>query len=581
MNKKMFIVVFVGLILTIAVLSANVPNLIDYQGRLTDASENPLDGSYSIVFSIYDVDTGGTALWSETQTIDVNEGLFQVILGSNTSLSEDLFDGSELWIGINVESDGEMSPRTKIVSVPYSRTDRDWTIDGNDMYSNNSGNIGIGTTSPSHVVEIEGTTSNPLLYINKTGSGRGLKVRTTSACAIWVENAGNHGLRVTQANGDGVHVTNANGDGIEVQSAGGFAGRFNGDGYFSGNVGIGTTSPDDQLTIQGSSYPWITIESTSVEGGGLSLSSSEEEWQIYTENTDLTFWQGDDYSGQERMVIDDQGNVGIGTTNPEAELDVNGNYVWHAPHNFMLRGDGEFSFDFPDGDGNDHWHVWDPVHGSILTATNDGNVGIGTNSPDALLVLQDADDNPWIGFCHADGTEIGHIDVDSDGHMWMGTNDANPLTLFTNNGSDLTLNDGLIGIGTEEPNYTLDIATYNEEAIRIRNTEGDDNNGLAFAVGESSPWMDITESEEFRIKHTHYDSLGMWNDGNNTRLLIDGSGNVGIGTETPARTLHVNDYMRLEPVSDPPDTPSAGDIYFDSDDNKLKCFDGTDWQDCW
>jgi len=93
--------------------------------------------------------------------------------------------------------------------------------------------------------------------------------------------------------------------------------------------------------------------------------------------------------------------------------------------------------------------------------------------------------------------------------------------------------------------------------------------------------MDITESEEFRIKHTHYDSLGMWNDGNNTRLLIDGSGNVGIGTETPARTLHVNDYMRLEPVSDPPDTPSAGDIYFDSDDNKLKCFDGTDWQDCW
>jgi len=208
MNKKMFIVVFVGLILTIAVLSANVPNLIDYQGRLTDASENPLDGSYSIVFSIYDVDTGGTALWSETQTIDVNEGLFQVILGSNTSLSEDLFDGSELWIGINVESDGEMSPRTKIVSVPYSRTDRDWTIDGNDMYSNNSGNIGIGTTSPSHVVEIEGTTSNPLLYINKTGSGRGLKVRTTSACAIWVENAGNHGLRVTQANGDGVHVTN-------------------------------------------------------------------------------------------------------------------------------------------------------------------------------------------------------------------------------------------------------------------------------------------------------------------------------------------------------------------------------------
>jgi hypothetical protein len=57
-------------------------------------------------------------------------------------------------------------------------------------------------------------------------------------------------------------------------------------------------------------------------------------------------------------------------------------------------------------------------------------------------------------------------------------------------------------------------------------------------------------------------------------------GNVGINTTSPARTLHVNQYMRLEPVSAPPDNPSPGDIYFDSDDNKLKCYDGSGWQNC-
>jgi hypothetical protein len=59
------------------------------------------------------------------------------------------------------------------------------------------------------------------------------------------------------------------------------------------------------------------------------------------------------------------------------------------------------------------------------------------------------------------------------------------------------------------------------------------------------------------------------------------NGNVGIGTTSPARKLHINDVMRLEPRNSAPSSPSAGDIYFDSSDNKLKCYDGTTWQACW
>lgn len=63
-------------------------------------------------------------------------------------------------------------------------------------------------------------------------------------------------------------------------------------------------------------------------------------------------------------------------------------------------------------------------------------------------------------------------------------------------------------------------------------------------------------------------------------IYYNGSSNVGIGTNAPARTLHVDYVLRLEPTSAAPASPAAGDIYFDSDDNKLKCFDGTSWQNC-
>jgi hypothetical protein len=55
-------------------------------------------------------------------------------------------------------------------------------------------------------------------------------------------------------------------------------------------------------------------------------------------------------------------------------------------------------------------------------------------------------------------------------------------------------------------------------------------------------------------------------------------GNVGIGTTTPARKLHVSDAMRLEPTTAPA-SPAAGDLYFDSSTNKLRCYDGTAWND--
>lgn len=68
-------------------------------------------------------------------------------------------------------------------------------------------------------------------------------------------------------------------------------------------------------------------------------------------------------------------------------------------------------------------------------------------------------------------------------------------------------------------------------------------------------------------------------------MVLGGTGadaiNVGIGTTSPARTLHVNAIMRLEPIPSAPTSPAKGDIYFDSTLNKLRVFDGVVWQNCW
>lgn len=52
------------------------PQLINYQGYLTDGDSNPITGSRSIEFSIYDSATGNMLLWNETQSVTVLYGVF-------------------------------------------------------------------------------------------------------------------------------------------------------------------------------------------------------------------------------------------------------------------------------------------------------------------------------------------------------------------------------------------------------------------------------------------------------------------------------------------------------------------------
>ncbi len=120
--------ILIGLILALFIFGAmtaladpgaQAPTLISYQGFLTVSDGNPMTGTVTLQFDLYDSETGGTPLWTETQAgVTVSDGYFAVMLGSVTPLSASDFSGSERWLKVTV--DGTAMPRQRFASVPYA-----------------------------------------------------------------------------------------------------------------------------------------------------------------------------------------------------------------------------------------------------------------------------------------------------------------------------------------------------------------------------------------------------------------------------------------------------------------------------
>ena len=129
--------------------AATVSGRIPVQGRLTNGSGAPLDGTYSITFRLYGQSSGGAAVCSDTNSVQVENGLFTSEIWGDCGSSD--MDGRQLYLGIEVESDGEMTPRQPIRPVPYA-------------FSLKPGVI-ISSTSSNAVIHAE----------NYHSSGRGLR----------------------------------------------------------------------------------------------------------------------------------------------------------------------------------------------------------------------------------------------------------------------------------------------------------------------------------------------------------------------------------------------------------------------
>jgi hypothetical protein len=101
---------------------AQAPTTMAYQGRLLTAAGVPVTTTTSVVFRIYAAASGGSYIWTEITpsiTPDAN-GVFTVLLGSNTALTPSVFDGTTRYLSLQVGGDAEMVQRQALSSVPYA-----------------------------------------------------------------------------------------------------------------------------------------------------------------------------------------------------------------------------------------------------------------------------------------------------------------------------------------------------------------------------------------------------------------------------------------------------------------------------
>ncbi len=215
---------------------ADVPKLVNFQGRLTDAAGKFVpDGNYSVTFKIYRDSTGGSSRWTEAQLVSCNKGLFNVILGAVTPIPDSIFEYPVTWLGIQVAADPEMTPRQKVVSGGYSyyalNSDKLDGLHASDFTSpvSDFGRLNVAADL------YEGASTLTSKYVNTTGPD---SVTSSTGSAIIGNAVGTSGSRIHGVKGY------ANNSGTERAYGGYFIADSAGTGtqhYGATSVGYGSS----------------------------------------------------------------------------------------------------------------------------------------------------------------------------------------------------------------------------------------------------------------------------------------------------------------------------------------------------
>jgi len=287
----------------------------------------------------------------------------------------------------------------------------------------NNGNVGIGTTSPAALLQVNGNaifggSVNPRVSLyNAAAAERG----------FWYYDNINGLISLGASSG---------GYGLNFYSNGTEAMRI----ASTGNVGIGTTSPQGLLHLSKTGTNDIITDD-------LSQSANNRRWDIANYTTDLRFWALNDANAisKEVMVLKRDGNVGIGTSSPTASLDVwatpgsgvverltagvtNGTkYEFYDYDGTTQRGIVGFGAQF--GAANNGEFGLRAINGGDIVflgnstervrITNAGNVGIGTSSPFALFANQGASGGTKALAIFASSTTSNNLTIEADGTIVM------------------------------------------------------------------------------------------------------------------------------------------------------------------
>jgi hypothetical protein len=355
--------------------TATPPNLMTYQGYLVDGNGNALatnaPANYVVRFRIFNAGTGGTKLWGEEQTVTVDKGYFSVVLGEGTAepdnlrpplgsvfasnTASDRFIETTVVIGVTANT---LAPRLRLMPSPYSfmatsagqlvnaqgatyvSSPSPGTVTVAGVLSGNGS--GLTSLAPASIAGTLAANQIPSLDAAKITTGvLGLAripaldaARIPSLDATKISGGVLDAARIPSLDaakiGSGVlalvRIPNLDASKITVGifDAARVPATLTGNRIFSGNVGIGTTTPGFPLNFPNSLGDKISLYGQSGNSFGFGIAPST--LQIHTDHSgsDIAFGHGSSASMTETMRIKGSGNVGIGTTAPVRKLHVNG-----------------------------------------------------------------------------------------------------------------------------------------------------------------------------------------------------------------------------------------------------------------
>ena len=263
---------------------------------------------------------------------------------------------------------------------------KNWDVSGNNIFTLNTGNIGMGTNTPSEKLSINAT--NPAIQFMNAGSAKGF----------------------LQANGNdmrlGTYVSNTTGKLILGTKA---VDRMWIDE--SGFVGIGTSNPSSLLTINGINSI-LQMRTGDINKGFLQVSGND--FNVGTNSTNTAGNLVFQTKAIDRMLINENGLVGIGTVTPSSVLTINGtNPIVQLRNADVDKGFMQLVNDdikIGTNSSNTTGRFFVRTGGADRVVVNyDGKVGIGTSSPQAQLSINGS--IPKIDFRIAD-TRYAYIGVE-------------------------------------------------------------------------------------------------------------------------------------------------------------------------